>query len=372
MAKIRKRVWKNKSGKHTAYEITYVIDGKQYKKGGYASLIEAQIDLPNVVMDCSTDIRFFALKEMFINRHCALHCKQSTIDLYKRHCDLHLSCLNNKVARDIQHKDIENLIFALKKKKLSNLSINKMIQLLRAIYNYGIESKILSSNPILKSYRLKEEKKQMNVLNENEINLFLKTALDKNFKIYAFLSTAIYTGMRRGELLALEWSDIDFKNQRILVNKQLYNKQATPPKNNKHRYIDIPSKLIEILTEYKKTQTVLSKIVFCNTTGQYMHPSIMERRYFCAILNKVNEQLSEDEQIKLRFHDLRHTYATLLLSKGVPIKYVQEQLGHSSAKMTLDVYASFLPSVKFEALNILDNLQNFEPNRTQIEHEKVK
>ena len=60
--------------------------------------------------------------------------------------------------------------------------------------------------------------------------------------------------------------------------------------------------------------------------------------------------------VKIRLHDLRHTYATYLLSKGVPIKYVQEKLGHSSAKMTLDVYAKYLPSVKFEAMNILNNL----------------
>lgn len=372
MASIHKRTWKNKSGKHTAYEITYVLDGKQYKKGGYASLIDAQIDLPNVVMDCSTDIRFIALKELFITRHCALHCKQSTIDLYKRYCDLHLQSLYKKEAREINHKDIEALIFELKNKGLSNLSINKIIQLVKAIYNYGIEIKAVSNNPILKSYRLKEEKKQMNVLTESEINLFLNTAKEKNLKIYTFLTTAVYTGMRRGELLALEWSDIDFKNQRILVNKQLYKKKATPPKNNKHRYIDIPTSLIEILKEYKQSQTILSKIVFCNKTGQYLHPSIMERRYFCATLNKVNKQLSEEDKINLRFHDLRHTYATLLLSKGVPIKYVQEQLGHSSAKMTLDVYASFLPSVKFEALNILNNLQKIESNISQIEHEKVK
>lgn len=372
MVSINKRTWKNKSGKHTAYEITYVIDGKQYKKGGYGSLIEAQIDLPNVVNDCSTNIRFSALKELFLNRHCVLHCKESTIDLYKRYCNLHLQSLYKKEAREIKHNDIEALIFELKNKGLSNVSINKIIQLIRAMYNYGIESKILSNNPISKSYKLTEEKKHMNVLTENEINLFLNIAKQKSYKIYAFLATAIFTGMRRGELLALEWSDIDFKSHRILVNKQLYKKQATSPKNNKYRYIDIPSNLIEILKEYKQSQSILSKIVFCNNTGQYMHPSIMERRYFCATLKKVNEQLSEDEQIKLRFHDLRHSYATLLLSKGVPIKYVQEQLGHASAKMTLDVYASFLPSVKFEALNILNNLQNFESNRTQIEHEKVK
>ena len=98
----------------------------------------------------------------------------------------------------------------------------------------------------------------------------------------------------------------------------------------------------------------------------------MERHYFHATLKLVNKNLPEDEKIQLRFHDLRHTYATFLLSKRVPIKYVQEQLGHSCAKMTLDVYASYMPSVKFEALKILNNLHKNEENRAQIEHEKVK
>jgi integrase len=85
-----------------------------------------------------------------------------------------------------------------------------------------------------------------------------------------------------------------------------------------------------------------------------MNPAVLERHYFCATLKALNKE--NPQEVKIRLHDLRHTYATYLLSKGVPIKYVQEQLGHSSAKMTLDVYASYMPSVKFEALNILNNL----------------
>lgn len=365
MAKIRKRTWKNKSGKHSCYEITYVIDGKQYRKGGYASKLEAQLDLPNVIFDSSTDINFNMLSNIFISRHCKLKCKQSSTDLYDRCIKNHFQSLMPKVVKNISRKDIENLIFSLKNKGLSNLTINKLIQLLRVIFNYGIENKFISASPILKSDKLKEEKKGISVLDENQINLFLETAKKKNIKAYALLSTALYTGIRRGELLAIEWQDVDFKNARIKINKQVYKHKVTPTKNNKTRYVDIPENLIKILQDYKQQQTLMSKIVFCNTTGTYMNPSLVERNYFYATLKVLNKKLSEDEQINIRFHDLRHTYATILLSNGVPIKYVQEQLGHSSAKMTLDVYASYLPSVKFEALKILDKLQN----RTQIEHD---
>ena len=372
MATIRKRPWCNKSGIHSAYEINYVIDGKQYKRGGYKTRIEAQMDLPNVVMDCSTDIRFSALANAFLTRHCVIKCKQSTTDLYSRHIKIHFQPLMLKIAREITHKDIECLIFTLKNKGLSNLSINKLLQLLRVIFNYGIENKLISKSPILKSDKLKEEKKGINVLDETQIQMFLDVAKSRNIKTYTIMATALYTGIRRGELLALEWSDIDFKNSRIKINKQVYKHEKTTTKNNKSRIVDIPENLKTILQEYKKAQTILSKVVFCNPEGKYMNPSILERNYFCATLKALNKQLSEDEQIKLRFHDLRHTYATYLLSRGVPIKYVQEQLGHSSAKMTLDVYASYMPSVRFEALNILNNLKNPKQDRTQIEHENLK
>ena len=368
MAKIRKRTWRNKSGKHTCYEITYVIDGKQYRRSGYKSLIEAQLDLPNVIFDCSSDIKFSALANLFINRHCAIKCKKSTTDLYERNINLHFEDLKSKIVKNITHKDIENLIFSLKKKSLNNVTINKLIQLLRVIFNYAIVNKLISFSPILKSDRLKEEKKGIKVLDEKQIQNFLEAAKKKGIKTYTILATALYTGMRRGEILALEWADIDFLNSKIKINKQVYKKEKTSTKSSKSRFVDIPEKLKEILLEYKKSQVLMSKIVFCNSTGEYINPSVLERHHFYATLKLLNKDLPEEEKIQLRFHDLRHTYATFLLSHGVPIKYVQEQLGHASAKMTLDVYASYLPSVKFEALNILDKLQN----RAQIEHEKEK
>ena len=82
-------------------------------------------------------------------------------------------------------------------------------------------------------------------------------------KPFAMMATFLYTGMRRGELLALEWSDIDFKNQTIKISKQIYNHQKVTPKNNKHRTVDIPINLVEILKEYKKRTTSFIKLFFC-------------------------------------------------------------------------------------------------------------
>lgn len=365
MASIRKRTWKNKSGTHTCYEINYIIDGKQYRKSGYKSAIEAQLDLHNVILDKSTDIKFSLLAKDYLERHCELNCKSSTKILYENYLKVNLQELSCKIAKDIKKRDIETLVLKLKQKGLTNKTINGIITFVQAVLNYGVDNDFLTSNPILKFKKLPQVKPPIHFLDENQIKVFLELAKIYTPTYYTFFATAIFTGMRRGELLGLEWSDIDFKNSKIKVSKQIYKgvKQAT--KTNKERIIDIPENLISILKEHKRERVILSKLVFHNKEGNPIHPYNMEHAYFHPLIRRCNEILDSENQIeKLRFHDLRHTYATYLLSKGIPVKYVQEQLGHSTARMTLDTYASVMPSVKFGALDVLEKLQE----NTEFEH----
>ena len=369
MATIRKRTWTNKTGKHTCYEISYVVDGKQYKKGGYATLIDAQVDLPNVITDTSRVVRFEVIANDYINRHCVLNCKTSTKDVYKNYIDIHLNKFTRKIAKDIKKRDLENLVLELKNKELSNKMINDIISLVISILNYGVECEYLKVNPIPKFKKLPNIKPPINFLNETQINIFIEQAKLLNPTYYAFFHTAVNTGMRRGELLALQWSDIDFNHNKININKQIYRGVEQSTKTGKSRTIDLDNALKLVLIEHKKNNILLSKYVFCNLKGLPLHPYIIEQDYFKPLLKRCNEILDEENQIKkLRFHDLRHTHATYLLSKGIPVKYVQERLGHSTARMTLDTYASVMPSVKFGALELLENLGN----RTQIEHENLK
>lgn len=356
MAGIRERKYKAGGKTKSYYEISWYKNGKQYKKGGFASKTDAQVELSKFIDTEKKNIKFEYLAQDYLKCHCELHCKQSTKALYESYLKTGLENLKLKMSADIKKRDIESLVLELKKKGMVNKSINGIITFVQAVLNYGVENEFLTSNPILKFKKLPQVKPTIHFLTEIQIETFLKVCQEFAQKYYAFFATAIYTGMRRGELLALEWSDIDFKNHRITINKQIYKgiKQAT--KTNKERVIDIPDELVKILIEHKK-QTVLCKLVFHNS-GKPIHPYTMESVYFHPLIKKCNEVLDEENQIdKLRFHDLRHTYATYLLSNGVPIKYVQEQLGHSTARMTLDTYAKFMPSVKFEALNLLNNIK---------------
>lgn len=362
MAGIRKRTWKNKSGKHTSYEITWVSAGKQYRKSGYKTLLDAQIALKDVVTDCSTNITLRRLSTEYLQRHCTLNCKHSTITLYESYLKTIEPLLKMK-AKDITKRHIENLILELKSKGMVNKSINGVITFIKAMLNYGVDNEFLSQNPILRLKALPQVKPSIHFLNEKQIEVFLEQA-QKCPEVYkTFFYTAIFTGMRRGELLALEWSDIDFKQNKIRVNKQIYRGITQTTKTSKERFIDMPEALKNVLIEHKQ-QGILSKYVF-HINGKPLHPWNMEETYFKPLLKRCNEILDGENQIeKLRFHDLRHSYATYLLSKGIPVKYVQKQLGHSKATMTLDTYADVMPSVKFGALDLLNKMKNNE----QIEH----
>lgn len=365
MAGISKKTWKTKSGIKSYYEITYYENGKQKKKGGFKTKLDAQIALKDVVTEKNTEITLKKLSEEYLKRHCELNCKPSTISLYESYLRTIDNLLRIK-AKDITKRHIENLIIELKGRNICNKSINGIITFIQAMLNYALDNELLSSNPIARFKKLPQVKPPINFLNEIQQKVFLEQAETNRY--YAFFYTALKTGMRRGELLALEWSDIDFKNNKIWVKRQIYRGVTQTTKTSKIRYVDMPDSLKNVLIEHK--QGILSKYVF-HHNGKPLHPYNMEERYFKPLLKQCNQFLDEENQInKLRFHDLRHSFASYLLSKGVPVKYVSERLGHSSCKMTLDVYNSVMPSAKFGALDLLDSIEKndekSQKNRTKI------
>ena len=350
MAGIRKRTWKNKKGQSkTAYEITYYIDGKQHRKSGYTTKQAAQDDLPNVTKTLNSSISFKQLAEAYLDTR-LFRCKESSIIRYKRYLNINLKHLHAKKARDIKKNDIENTINLLKQAEMANKTINCILMFLSSIFNYGIKNKLFCNNPMQDIEKLPLTKGKLQYLNEEEINKF--TEYIKNFPInkQVPLLTAIYTGMRIGELLALEWTDIDFCNKKISINKQVMNNIVTSPKTySSCRIIDVPDSVIEALMALKSETKVLSKIVFCGNTHKYMKRNSFIKTWFKSVMKSLGHE-------DFSFHSLRHTYATYLLSKGVPIKYLQEQLGHSNAETLLKVYTHVLPSASAKAMDLLDNI----------------
>jgi integrase len=168
------------------------------------------------------------------------------------------------------------------------------------------------------------------------------------------LTMAIVTGMRRGELLALKWSNIDLERRVLVVVATVdfvpkYGFIENKPKTKAgQRAIYLPPFLVEMLREHKAKQDKRRQeiganwedrnLVFPNTHGGYWYPSAM-----CRLFAKMLEQAGLPP---IHFHDLRHSAATILLSMGVNIKIIQELLGHSNVSITLGTYSHLLPTMQ--------------------------
>ena len=351
MAGIRKRDWTTKTGqKKSCYEITYYIDGKLYRKSGYTTKQEAQNDIQNVTKTINSSISFKQLCEEYLKEK-TFRCKNSTIIRYKRYINSNLSHLHNKKARDIRKKDIENTINILKQANMANKTINCILIFLSSIFKFGIENKLFSDNPLEKVSKLPLTKGKLQYLNEDEVNTFIRYIKTFPLNKQVPLFVAINTGMRIGELLALEWTDIDFKQKQIAINKQVWNNTITTPKTvTSNRIIDVPDSVLDLLRQLKEENKVLSKIVFRGESNGYMKRNLFVKNWFKKVMKQINHE-------DYSFHCLRHTYVTLLLSKGVPIKYVQQQVGHSTADTLLKTYTHVLPSSTHQAMNILNNIE---------------
>jgi len=195
----------------------------------------------------------------------------------------------------------------------------------------------------------------MRVLTPEQVNVLLAAAREDRF--HALYVLAVTTGLRQGELLGLQWDDVDLPRAVLHVRHALHEVAGRlwldEPKTPKaRRAVDLPAVAVAALCEHR--ERLLAKgqarqFVFCDTQGGPVRKSNLVRRSFLPLLKRAGLP-------RIRFHDLRHTAATLLLLQGVHPKVVQERLGHSQISITLDTYSHVLPSMGREAAAKLDAL----------------
>ena len=159
---------------------------------------------------------------------------------------------------------------------------------------------------------------------------------------YAIVATALKTGLRRGELLALRWEDVDLVAAKILVRRSVWKGHVTAPKSWKHREVPMTPQLVAVL---KRHRHLKGPLVFCDDAGALLSKDQVKR-----ILPRASRKAGLRE---VKWHMLRHTFASQLVVKGVPLKAVQELLGHSTIQMTMR-YAHLAPSALRDAVSVLD------------------
>src|SRR5215210_1809715 len=198
---------------------------------------------------------------------------------------------------------------------------------------------------------------EMRPLSEDEARAFLETARESGDRFEALYVLAITTGLRRGELLGLRWDDVDLERGMLRVGRALVREGGrhtlgeTKTRRGR-RQINLTPRTVSAIRTHRKKQleekTKLAglhqdhSLIFASEVGTPMNPENLVKRSFKPLLKKAG--LPE-----IRFHDLRHTCATLLLGRGVHPKLVQELLGHATIAMTLDTYSHYLPSMGDQA-----------------------
>jgi integrase len=210
---------------------------------------------------------------------------------------------------------------------------------------------------------------KMNTLSPEEVTRFLDAARETDY--YVFFAILLYTGLRRGELLALRWRNLDIDSGKLSVVETAYKLSngdyviKEPKTPNSRRTITLSTSLIELLKAYRADQELLriqldvtldiDDFVFIRQDGSPINPNAVTLA-FRRILNKAGLK-------GIRIHDLRHTHATLMLKAGIHPKVVSERLGHATVAFTLDTYSHVLPGLQEEAAEKFDAI--FEGNANE-------
>lgn len=239
----------------------------------------------------------------------------------------------------------------LKDKGLSNRFIHGIHGVLRSALEQAKKEKLITDNPAEGCKLPKIEKKEMKVLLPEQIGAYLQEANRRGLLPAYYLE--LTSGLRRGELLALLWTDLDVENMTISVTKQVNRingelKVSQPKTSNSIRTIPIPKQAVDLLIlEHEK-----------HPDNPYMFPSPKtETMYDPDSFRHTHEKILAAAGIEhIRFHDLRHTFATLSLQNGVDVKTLSNTLGHYSAGFTLDTYTHATQRMKREAAETIGSV----------------
>lgn len=283
------------------------------------------------------------------------------------------SCLKQQnISKRTAEKILEIIPNSLTKVEYKSHLEPKTIQhyhrFLSSVLNTAVEWQLIPFNPCKRVKPPKSEYKESACLDDVQV-FSLINALDKeSIKYKTMIMLFLYSGMRRGELCGLEWSDIDFKNNLVNISKSsLYLPgkgifDDTTKNKYSERVIHIPKCMTALLKEYldykMKFDNNFSKSdkIFTGSNGKPIHPD--------AVTGWFHKFILKNKFPKISIHSLRHTNATLLIAKGTDIKTVANRLGHSSTSTTGNIYAHAIKSADAAAAGLLNTIFNFEKNQS--------
>lgn len=290
---------------------------------------------------------WWAVYEPSVKITTASHRYQTYAEHFKKYDDLKLSKLNTLWAQDV----VNSLAKEFK-------SYKTMLATLKLIINYGLRLELIEKDPFaLVVYpkplekSTKMSKVENNFYSKDELKLFLDRAKkSSNPILYPFFRLLAYSGIRSGEIAALNWSDIDFNERTLSITKTVSHDLrknltfiAKPKTEKSTRTIFIDDETLQALKTWKTTQAkiLLARGINALSDKQLVFPTRANRIAGTTAANsRLNTFYNQNPDLRrISIHGFRHTHATLLLEAGLNIKDIQERLGHRNVQITLDIYS---------------------------------
>ncbi len=289
-------------------------------------------------------------------RRQALRVKESTFDLYRRDVDLHFTpALGTRRLGDVRPVDIDALLTRLLESGHSPNTVRRLHRELRSAFQTATDLGLIEANPAQAVQPPTVRQREMRVLSVAESRRLLAAAADT--PLHALLYTALETGARRGELLALRWADIDLPSRELRVRRTIREfagrgiVELEPKTHRSRRAVALSADGVDVLRRHRVEQDErrlrlgarwrAHDLVFPSGIGTHWRPSNMRRAF---------QKLAGEAEIEdVTFHTLRHTCASLMAMQGVPITSISAQLGHASSAITYAIYAHVLPGMQHEA-----------------------
>lgn len=263
-----------------------------------------------------------------------------------------LPCLANLKLHNIAPQHIESCLYEMQKRGLTNSTLNRNLDVIRAILNYFQKRGAIYHNPVSAIERPKIEPKIFSFWNGQEIRVFLEYTKQKywdtpQYATFLFYMIALNCGLRQGEALALKWSDIDFEIDTITVSKTFSGhtrKIKNSTKSHKIRYVPINMSLRRVLEEARSRRGGSGLVL--TWSGTVIDPHNLRQRYF-------QKDIKESGVTPIRIHDMRHTFASHFAMNGGDLYALQRILGHSTIRMT-ERYAHFSQAFLKDKANIVN------------------
>ena len=289
------------------------------------------------------------------------NCSQRTLDGYRSIIELHLVPALGHVQLKQLHPQLIQAYYGKACEQLSSRTVHHHHRVLSQSLKYAVRQGYLGRNPAELVDPPSPRKKVMRTLNPAEVETLLEAATENYY--YPVIYTAVSTGLRQAELLGLRWRDVDLDLLSISVSQVLYKRRGVcqfkePKTEHSRRRVAMTPKLALFLKEYRAEREslywqlgkplTLDSLVFTSVEGKPIDPGVLSHSF-----NRVARQAGLEN---VRFHDLRHTFASLMLLRGAKPKVISEALGHSSVAFTMDTYSHIIEGMQEDAMALLDEV----------------